>query len=183
MIEQEVKRIEDQIKDLQSVVQKYYQDKNAIEIVQKEEDLLGKCFRKTGEDGEINYFKPISLMHVDAPYVCHGIRFKLPINPSFDKRDRFRMARSLSTFDYVFDDDLLLYLDDEKIRALEDGYEEITQDEFEMALADLMFQVAEFSKKPLTLKKVLGDEYEKKIQRILSEQNNENKEVPEENKT
>ena len=93
------------------------------------------------------------------------------------------MARSLSTFDYVFDDDLLLYLDDEKIRALEDGYEEITQDEFEMALADLMFQVAEFSKNPLTLKKVIGEEYETKIQRILSEQNNENKEVPEENKT
>ena len=177
MTEQEVKRIEDQIKDLQSLVQKHYQDKDAIKIIQKEEGLIGKAFRKTGENGETTYFKPISLMHVDAPYV----RFKLPINPSFDKRDRFRMARSLSTFDYVFDDDLLLYLDDEKIRVLEDRYEEITQDEFEMELSNLMFQVAEFSKKSITLKKIMGEEYEKKIQRILSEQNNENKEIPEEN--
>lgn len=181
MTEQEVKRIEDQIKDLQSVVQKYYQDKNAIEIVQKEESLLGKCFRKTGEDGETDYFKPISLMHVHTPYVCHGIRFYLPFDPAFDKRDRFRLAHSISAFDYVFDEDLILYLDDEEIKKLEDEYEAITQDEFEMALADLMFQVAEFSKKPLTLKRVMGDEYEKKIKRILSEQNNENKEISEEN--
>lgn len=122
-------------------------------------------------------------MHLHAPYSCHGIRFKLPVELAFDKRDKYRMARSLSPFDYIFEDDLLLYLDDEEIIALQDTneYTEITQDEYEMALADLMFQVAEFSKKPLTLKKVMGEEYEKKIKRILSEQNNENKEIPEEN--
>ena len=122
-------------------------------------------------------------MHVNTPYMCHGIRFYLPFNPGFDKRDRFRLAHSISAFDYVFDDDLILYLGDEEIKKLEDEYEAITQDEFEMALADLMFQVAEFSKKPITLKKLMGEEYEAKIKRILSEQNNENKEVPEENKT
>lgn len=178
MTEQEVKRIEDQIKDLQSVVSNYYKDQKAIETIQKEEDLLGKSFKKTDENGETDYFKPISLMHVNTPYVCYGIRFKLPIAPAFDKRGMFRMTRDFSDFDYVFDDDLILYLDDEEIKKIEDEYEAITQDEFEMALADLMFQVAEFSKKPLTLKKVLGEEYETKIQRILSEQNNENKEVP-----
>lgn len=120
-------------------------------------------------------------MQVNAPYVCHGIRFYLPFNPGFDKRDRFRLAHSISAFDYVFDDDLILYLDNEEIKKLEDEYEAITQDEFEMALADLMFQVTEFSKKPLTLKKVMGDEYEEKIKRILSHQERENKDIPKEN--
>ena len=172
MIEQEVKRIEDQIKDLQSVVNNYYKDQKAIEIIQKEEDLLEKSFKKTDENSETDYFKPISLLNVNAPYVCYGIRFRLPVAPAFDKRGMFRMTRDFSDFDYVFDDELILYLDDEEIKKLEDEYEAITQDEFEMALADLMFQVAEFSKKPLTLKKLMGDEYEKKIQRILSQQNN-----------
>ena len=106
-------------------------------------------------------------MHVKTPYVCHGIRFYLPFNPGFDKRDRFRLAH---TFDYVFDNDLILYLDDEEIQKLKDEYEEITQNEFEMELSNLMFQVVEFSKKPMTLKKCMGDEYEEKVKRILSEQ-------------
>lgn len=181
MTEQEVKRIEDQIKDLQSVVSNYYKNQRAIEIVQKEEDLLGKCFKKTDENSETDYFKPISLLNVNAPYVCYGIRFRLPVAPGFDRRGMFRMARDFSDFDYVFDDDLILYLDDEEVKKLQDEYEAITQDEFEMALADLMFQVAEFSKKPLTLKKVIGEEYETKILGILSDQERENKDIPEEN--
>ena len=181
MTEQEVKRIEDQIKDLQSVVNNYYKDQKAIEIIQKEEDLLGKSFKKTDENGETDYFKPISLMHVNTPYVCHGIRFRLPLNPVFDKRGMFRMAHDFSDFDYVFDNDLLLYLDDEEVKKLESEYQSITQDEFEMALSNLMYQVAEFSKKPITLKKELGDQYEKKILGILSDQKQENTDIPEEN--
>lgn len=120
-------------------------------------------------------------MQVNAPYVCHGIRFYLPFNPGFDKRDRFRLERSISAFDYVFDDDLILYLDNEEIKKLEDEYEAITQDEFEAALATLMLQVTDFSKKPLTLKKKMGEEYEKKILGILSHQERKNKDIPEEN--
>lgn len=203
MTEQEVKRIEDQIKDLQSIVKNYYKDQKAISIIQREEDLLGKCFKKMDEKTkETEYFKPISLLCLNTPYKCHGIRFKLPVDPGFDKRSRMFVGYDGSDFDYAFIDDLFIYLDEEETSNLvlnnnkesyknavntglidkDELYEEITQDEYEMALADLMFQVAEFSKKPLTLKRVIGDEYEEKIQRILSEQNNENKEISEENK-
>lgn len=171
MTEQEAKRLEDQIKDLQSQIDHYRKDKKAAEIIQEEGNLLGRCFKATinQKTGQTEYFKPISLLHHQAPYRCHGIKFTLPLDLNFAKRDSIRLSRPWSDFDYIFDDDLILYLDDEEIKKIEDEYEAITQDEFEMALADLMFQVAEFSKKPLTLKKVLGDEYEKKIQRILSQ--------------
>ena len=63
--------------------------------------------------------------------------------------------------------------------CLRDYYTEISEDEFEAALATLMLQVTDFSKKPITLKKKLGEEYEKKILGILSHQEQENTYIPE----
>ena len=172
---QEIKRIEDQIADLQSIVNKYYKDQKAIEIIEKEEELLGKAFKKTVA-GITTYFKPISLIEINAPYQCHGLRFELPLNLQFDKKGRFRMTVN-TDFDYIFDNDLILYMDTESIVDLQcSSYEMITEDEFDAALANLMYQVGEASKKYHTLKSIYGAEYDKKIRNLIREgDNNEEK--------
>jgi len=183
MTEQEAKRLEDQIKDLQSQIDHYRKDKKATEIIQEEENLLGRCFKATinQKTGQTEYFKPISLLHHQAPYMCHGIKFTLPLDLNFAKRDSIRLSRPWSDFDYIFEDDLILYCDTEEVMCLRDYYTEISEDEFEAALATLMLQVTDFSKKPFTVKKELGEEYEKKILGILSHKEQENKNIPEEN--
>ena len=169
MTNQEIKRIEDQIADLQSIVKKYYKDQTATEIIKKEDELLGKAFKET-EDGVVTYFKPMSMIDVNAPHQCQGLRFKLPLKLDFTPRARLRMVMN-SEFDYIYYDDLILYMDTEYSTALGNGgsYEEISEEEFDAALANLMYQTGEISKKYHTIKLVYGSEYDTKIRNLIRE--------------
>lgn len=176
MTNQEIKRIEDQIRDLQSIVDHYHKDHKAAEIIEKEEELLGKAFKKTDKNGITTYFKPMSLIDINAPYQCHGLRFELPLKPDFIGKARLRMVINRE-FDYIFDPDWFLYMDEvEAFDLLNDPYEEISVEEYDAALANLMYQVGEFSKKTYTIKSVYGAEYDTKIRNLIREEQEKNDE-------
>lgn len=175
MTNQEVKRIEDQIRDLQSIVDHYHKDHIAALIIEKEEELLGKAFKLISHNGEITYFKPVSMLDINTPYTCVGMKFELPINCNFKPRARLCMVRH-KDFDLMFENDLILYMDTEEVAKLRDEYESISEEEYDAALANLMYQAAEFSKKYYTIKSICGAEYDTEIRNMLREEQGDNNE-------
>ena len=174
MTKEEVKKIESKITDLQAEVSKYYKDERAIEVVKKEQEILGKAYKVTDTiDNTTLYIKPISLLTREAPYRAHCLEFKTPLRIKFEKKNYLSTMRQ-DDFDWIFPNDDFLWIDDETINSNGvafsvglNNYEEISVEEYEAALANLMLEITNFSRKQFLLKDYMGENYAKEIERII----------------
>ena len=163
MTEREVKRIEDQIKELQAQVNTYYKDETAKEIYEVEQKYLGKCFRKVIDERSV-YLKVLSCIASEAPYKVQCIEFELPITSHFLRKGDYMTFRGFSRpFDYGFNNDLFIFIDDELIKNIENDYEEVGPLNFQIAFETFSDAMLQFMEHTYSLEEVFGGDYAQKI--------------------
>lgn len=143
-------------------------------MVKKEQEILGKAYKVTDTiDNTTLYIKPISLLTRETPYRVHCLEFKIPLRIKFEKKNYLSTMRT-DDFDWIFPNDDFLWIDDETINSNGvafsvglNNYEEISIEEYEAALANLMLEITNFSRKQFLLKDYMGEGYAKEIERII----------------
>ena len=162
MTKTRVKQIEDQIKDLEAQVKEYYVNESAKQILQIEQEYLGKMYIKE-IDGRKVYLKILSALSDTPGYRVSCIEFELPLAAKFRPRKEFIPFHRISNpFDYGFDNDLFIFTDCELIQNI-DTYKPISAEEFNDGYQMLMDEIAWLMLQTYTIESEFGGEYAQKI--------------------
>lgn len=162
MTETEVKRIEDQIKDLQAQVKQYYKDKEAQEILEVEQKYLGKIYKKKVDGREV-YVKVVSAICRNAPYSVRCIEFSAPVDKRYiHKGVLYAFHGYIDSFDYDFADDPFIWSDEELLKDI-DTYEPIHEAEFRNIYDTFCRTLLELICDDYSLVKQFGRDYVQKI--------------------
>ena len=179
LTEQDVKKMEAQIQDIEAEIKKYYQATKARKILENEEKIIGRVYKKVSD--ELNgtvYLKPISALNRDAPYRMECLEFLLPLNPTLNWGKEFNHI----------DDDFFMWYDSEMVSDLNNSKDdsgsrtyrykitEITQEEYSKALDEYFKQLRELPQKYFRLVDVKGEEYVENIKKEDKEMWEETKE-------
>ena len=176
--EQEYKKLESQKWDILAQINKYEEEKQAIQILQNEENLVGKYFKIERDYYYTNYketlyVKVLSAINVSS-YNVWCMDFTLPISTKFKQR---LLKIGAGKFDYHFEDEDIIWFEDHPIFDFKnESCTEITQDEYDQAFYKLTDDIEIFYKKSYKLKDEFGEKYEKEIRELR--QKNEVKDLP-----
>lgn len=174
----EYKRLENQKWEILSQINKYREETQAIDILQNEENLVGKCFKIDVEYDythykETIYVKVLSAIHKSS-YDVWSMDFVLPMSVKFKHR---LLKIGADKFDYHFEDNDIIWFEEHPISDFrQKNCTEITQDEYDQALYRLNDDIEDFYKKSYKIKDIFGEDYEKEIKELRQE--NEVKDLP-----
>ena len=164
MTKEEVKRLEDQIHDLESQVKGYYKDEKAREILKVEQLYLGKVYKKPSENGGTVYLSVVSVLNRNAPYRVNCFEFENPVDQRFIAMGNYMTFRRLKDpFDYGFPGEPFIWFEDEEVKKLEEEYEEIGMQDFQTALDYCFGKIREIATSRHSLEEKLGGNYVQKI--------------------
>ena len=141
-------------------------------ILEMEQKLLGKVFRKKNEFADnYVYIKPISAITLNAPNTVHCIEFTLPTTKKFGHKGEFSQfhGRLDEKFDYGFDDDWFVWMEEEDVKDLTEKYELTSTQVFNEAFKLFFTNLQKTMTQTYTLEEVFGGEYAQKIREAQKE--------------
>ena len=139
-----------------------------LEILQNEENLVGKCFKIEREYEythykETLYVKVLSAINISS-YSVWSMDFVLPLSVKFEHR---LQMNSTEKFSYCFNDEDIIWFEDHPISDFKkEKCTEITQNEYDQAFNKLTDNIKDSYKKSYKIKDIFGEDYEKKIREL-----------------
>ena len=171
MTKEEVKKIEDQIRDLESQKRQFYQDERAKELLEVEQKYLGRMYKKTSDNGGAVYMRVVSAINVNAPYNVQCFEFEIPVRVKFQHASYLHPFRNLrDAFDFMFDGEPFVYYDEELVKDLEEKYEEVSMQDFQNTFEIFCDELRKLATTDFTLEEKFGGEY---VQKIMSQKEEE----------
>ena len=164
MDKNEVKVIEEQIKELQTQVRDYYKKETASEIRKVEDKYVGRMYKKCDQLGHYTYIKVLSAVTGNAPNQVICFEFEYPLDVKFVHSSHYRLYASAGKdpFAYGFDGEPFAWIDEEFIKELDKVmlYEEVSMRDWQNAYQAFSNKVLEYFSQSFKLTDVLGEEYE-----------------------
>src|SRR5574344_1549690 len=101
----DIRELEEQAKELDRQIKRYYADEEKRRIQKNEEKYVGKCY-KVIDDKSTNYYKILSGLTDNTYYYMHCMQFKIPVVTNFKPEYIFVDTKK---FAYYFYGDLLQF--------------------------------------------------------------------------
>lgn len=159
----EIQRLENNLQEIKSEINKYYEVKTAIQILESEEELFDKCFKRI-KPQETHYIKPISFVCKEAPFRVTCLIFAIPTFVTLTQREG---GSNRTQFDYHVTPNSFIWEDTELVSELRDTsterLTEITLEEYWEAYDTFCQNLKEALNKKFYLKDLKGERYEQEI--------------------
>lgn len=166
MTEKKVKQLEDQIEDLKAQVKRYREEEQAKQIMTVEQEWVGKTFKKYDEERNKEiYIRVITAMINESPYQVECIEFE--INPTLEfkhKSDMYNLFRRTGKFDYGFDGEPFIWIEEELIKDIADKYEPVSMRDYSNAYEIFTNRLFKVITKEYLLKDVFGGKYAQEVE-------------------